>query len=110
MKVDRINTNLRYRYTQFQNNTSGKKQVPEAITKDLFIQNRKDVSFNGTLGGTLGAVSGELIALKSMDFISGASVAGMVAIFFALTAGLGFLGSFVEDKIDKKQEVKNQKK
>ena len=73
------------------------------ICGDLFVK-PSDVNFKGFTGGTLGAVSGELLALGVTKWLAVGGVFWPVAIFCLGVVGFGAMGDLIEEKIDKHKE------
>ena len=74
--------------------------------KDEFV-NRNDVSFKGTAGGLIGAISGEMLALGITRWFHIGGVLGSVGIFLASIAGVCVLGDFIEEKICQNKQNNN---
>ena len=113
MKVSAINFK-NYGYSRLNADNPVEKPISADISKDTFNRNdvlHKDVTLKGTMGGTFGALLGELLTIGiTNNFTVPAGVFWPVAIFFVSAAGLGILGSHIEDKIDQKREIENQKR
>ena len=104
-------SNISYGTKVFQTPVSVEKPVPVEQPKadvlhDVFEKGH-DVAFNGTLGGVLGVVSGEIVALKTIEMANVTNLFWPLAGFFGCCAGLGFLGSFVEDSVSRAQTLGN---
>ena len=112
MKIEAINPNFRnYEIARLKNDTPIEKPVPKTCSRDVFVKGNisREVSFDGSLGGTVGAVGGELLALGATKcpFVP-QSLLWTAIIFAGLCASFGLFGSWAEDKINQKRENKNQ--
>lgn len=113
MKIYPLSNSLyKDNYTRLNTDNPVEKPAPTLVSTDLFEKSDeqpKEVAFKGRLGATLGAVAGELCALKLLEiFVNNVGVLSSIAVIFGATAGLGLLGSYIEDKISANGKIENQ--